>query len=54
MSNERTTLLSTYFPGLSGVSRSWRFQPSPRSTAMDPPLPIAADIDPNSPMLTMR
>ena len=48
-----TTLLSTYLTGFSGVSRSWRFQPTPRSTAIDPAAPVADDIAPKMPMLTM-
>ena len=50
---DSTTLVSRYEPGASGVSRSWRFQPMPRSSAIVPPEPIAADIEPNRPMLTM-
>ena len=54
MTNDSTTLAEMYDRGRSGVSRSWRFQPMPRSTAIDPPEPIAAVIEPNRPMLTMR
>ena len=45
--------MSTYEPGRSGVSRSVRFHPRPRSTAMVPPVARAADIAPNNPMLIM-
>ena len=53
MVSASTTLLTTYFTGFSGVRRSWRFQPTPRSTAIDPAAPVADDIAPKIPMLTM-
>jgi hypothetical protein len=53
ISSASTTLPSTYARGVSVVRRSVRFQPSPRSTAIWPPLPIAAFMAPNRPMLTI-
>jgi hypothetical protein len=47
-------LATRYDAGRSGVSRSWRFHPVCRSTAIRVPADSAADMAPNAAMLTMR
>src|SRR4051812_20391421 len=48
-----SSLVATYATGTSGVSRSWRDQPTARSTATDAPALVVAIIAPYTARLIM-
>jgi hypothetical protein len=48
-----STFTRKYARGVSGVIRSWRFQPTARSAAMRPPQESIAPIVPNDASPTM-